>query len=761
MQPSLPTQPRQQPRPGGRSHNSGPPKKLTIRPFARAPRMPDNFLADTWSTYLLPAVNAVHADTVVPFSLELIYRKVEDACMHKHAPGLYAQLRDVCDAHAAAIIVALVDAPVVDSHAFLQLADNAWQRHCAHMLRIRALFLPLDRSYVAQSQTDTRSLWDLGLSQYRAHFIKAFDVERKTISAVLTMINNDRDAETVEMSRVRSVLRMLAAINMYESSFQEPFLTASSEYFQAEAERMVADVDVPTFLAHTERRLSQEAERSINTFSPATRHPLIVIIEQRLVADHVPTLLEKGFDVICDERRKADLHRFYSLFARVNSIAPDGSPCAHEQMKTYVIAYVKRVGLGIVMDKEKDAQMVTSLLALKAQLDEFVVESFGGSEMFSNAINYAFESFVNARENKPAELIAKFLDGILRTGNKALSEEELERTLDCVLTLFRFIDSKDVFEAFYKKDLSKRLLHDKSASHDLEKAMISKLKTECGSQFTSKLEGMYRDIESSKDLIASFRHLSRNRADTQNRDADAVELNAFVLEAARWPLTSQLAEIKLPRQLLEYQESYKQFYLSKHAGRKLTWQHFDGSCVVKASFTKGTKILTLSLYQTVVTVLFSDVDQLSYNEIAESSGIESKELKRTLLSLACGKVRLLQKQPKGPRIDETDSFLFNSTLTHKQMRIKINAIQMKETVEENKGTTEKVFQERGYQIDASLVRIMKTRKTLHHAALIAEVYNQLKFPHKPADVKKRISSLIEREYIERDPNDPQRYIYLA
>lgn len=55
-----------------------------------------------------------------------------------------------------------------------------------------------------------------------------------------------------------------------------------------------------------------------------------------------------------------------------------------------------------------------------------------------------------------------------------------------------------MFEAFYKKDLAKRLLLGKSASIDAEKSMISKLKTECGSQFTNKLEGMFKDIELSK-----------------------------------------------------------------------------------------------------------------------------------------------------------------------------------------------------------------------------------------------------------------------
>lgn len=39
-----------------------------------------------------------------------------------------------------------------------------------------------------------------------------------------------------------------------------------------------------------------------------------------------------------------------------------------------------------------------------------------------------------------------------------------------------FYAGKDVFEAFYKKDLAKRLLVGKSASVDAEKSMLSKLK---------------------------------------------------------------------------------------------------------------------------------------------------------------------------------------------------------------------------------------------------------------------------------------------
>ena len=50
-----------------------------------------------------------------------------------------------------------------------------------------------------------------------------------------------------------------------------------------------------------------------------------------------------------------------------------------------------------------------------------------------------------------------------------------------------------MFEAFYKKDFAKRLLMARSVSADVEKAMLGKLKAECGAQYTSKLEGMATD----------------------------------------------------------------------------------------------------------------------------------------------------------------------------------------------------------------------------------------------------------------------------
>jgi hypothetical protein len=58
------------------------------------------------------------------------------------------------------------------------------------------------------------------------------------------------------------------------------------------------------------------------------------------------------------------------------------------------------------------------------------------------AIRDAFEKFMNMRENKPGELLAKYLDSTLRSGTrKCSSEAELDTHLDSALALFRYLQA--------------------------------------------------------------------------------------------------------------------------------------------------------------------------------------------------------------------------------------------------------------------------------------------------------------------------------
>lgn len=69
--------------------------------------------------------------------------------------------------------------------------------------------------------------------------------------------------------------------------------------------------------------------------------------------------------------------------------------------------------------------------------------------------------------------------------------------------------------------------------------------------------------------------------------------------------------------------------------------------------------------------------------------------------------------------------------------------------------------DRHYETQAAIVRIMKSRKTIKHAELVAEVITATKSRGvlDPADIKKNIEKLIEKDYMERE--DGNVYNYLA
>ncbi|NXY21769.1 CUL4A protein, partial [Atrichornis clamosus] len=729
-------------------------KKLVIKNFRERPKLPDNYTQDTWQK-LHEAVGAIQSSISIKYNLEELYQAVENLCSYKVSATLYKQLRQVCEEHVKAQILQFREYPFVRNHRndsldsllFLKKINKCWQDHCRQMIMIRSIFLFLDRTYVLQNSM-LPSIWDMGLELFRNHVISDKQVQTKTIDGILLLIERERNGEAVDRSLLRSLLSMLSDLQqVYKESFEQRFLEETNCLYAAEGQRLMQEREVPEYLHHVNKRLEEEGDRVITYLDHSTQKPLIACVEKQLLGEHLTAILQKGLDNLLDENRISDLTQTYQLFSRVKG--------GQQILLQHWSEYIKNFGTTIVVNPEKDKDMVQELLDFKDKVDHIIEVCFQKNEKFINLMKESFETFINKRPNKPAELIAKYVDSKLRAGNKEATDEELERILDKIMIIFRFIHGKDVFEAFYKKDLAKRLLVGKSASVDAEKSMLSKLKHECGAAFTSKLEGMFKDMELSKDVMVQFKQYMQNQSDPGN-----IDLTVNILTMGYWPTYTPM-EVHLNSEMIKLQEVFKTFYLGKHSGRKLQWQTTLGHAVLKAEFKEGKKEFQVSLFQTLVLLMFNEGDEFSFEEIKMATGVEDSELRRTLQSLACGKARVLIKNPKGKDVEDGDKFIFNGDFKHKLFRIKINQIQMKETVEEQVSTTERVFQDRQYQIDAAIVRIMKMRKTLGHNLLVSELYNQLKFPVKPGDLKKRIESLIDRDYMERDKDNPNQYHYVA
>ncbi|KDN52792.1 Cullin-domain-containing protein [Tilletiaria anomala UBC 951] len=497
------------------------------------------------------------------------------------------------------------------------------------------------------------------------------------------------------------------------------------------------------------------------------------IVYNRVANDHAEEL-STGISSVFDAAGIATLSHLYSIFHVASSHhkaqasdSKDAAATPLARLRTAFGAYIRGKVEAVVNDKSKDDEMVDRLLALKRNLDAIVADAFHADNDFSASMRDAFAWGVNRRDNKPPELIAKHVDVLLRSGNKTMSDTELETALNKALVLFRFTKDKDMFEEFYTRHFAKRLLLNKSASSDAEMSMLLKLKEECGPDFTRKLETMLKDVALSDDIMKAWERFEA-KARGSGELPYQFDMSVNVLTQAHWPTYPQ-HEIILPTDMAQATETFNVFYQGRNSGRKLQWQHSLGNNTIIAEFPKaGQKELLVSTYQAVILTLFNGIEsgkQLPYKDIAAQTGLEAVELKRSLQSLACGPIptRVLRKSPQGRDVNDGDTFSVNDKIKNDRLRIRINQVQMAQTQEEQKDTEQRVLIDRELVLQAAAVRVLKAKREIKHSDLMTEVVEQIKgrFGVEASELKKTFESLLEKDYMERVEGQRGVYRYVA
>jgi cullin 3 len=191
-----------------------------------------------------------------------------------------------------------------------------------------------------------------------------------------------------------------------------------------------------------------------------------------------------------------------------------------------------------------------------------------------------------------------------------------------------------------------------------------------------------------------------------------------------------------------------------------------GTADIKATFPSGEYEITVSTLHMCVLMLFNTHDELTTKNIADMTDMEPEQLTLSLQALACVKGKnILTKSPPSKDVSMGDVFSVNSSFSSKSHKVKIASIsQKRETDEETAATRHKISDDRKPQIEATMVRIMKSEKRLDFMNIVAAVNIELRNRFgitTVAEIKKHIENLIEREFIARDPNDRKMYVYLA
>ncbi|ETN39534.1 uncharacterized protein HMPREF1541_05760 [Cyphellophora europaea CBS 101466] len=706
---------------------------------------------------------------------------------------------------------------------FMSALKDAYQDQSMCMNMITDVLMYMDR--VSSQDGRVPSIYTQAMALFRREVLRtpfSDDTDSDLLTllehVLLDMISMERKGEVIDRSLVRACCYMLEglyenvqedeATKLYLTSFEPKFLEASREFYFKEGQQYLADADAGSFCAQARKRLKEEEERCQQTISNITEPKIKSVVDKEFISAHIKDVINMegtGVRNMLDNDKMQDLANVFDLISRVDPKKTALKEAVHKrvidlgneinkmaQVTLTTKAQPKAVAdrsagdkpeKGVNQQTQAALDWVEQILQLKTKYDNLLERAFKNDATMEKALEQAFQDFIAANDRSP-EHVSLFLDEYLKRGIKDKSEAEVDAVLDKGILLLQYLASIDQFETYYRKHLAKRLLMKRSVSRDMERQMLSKMKLKLGSNITQKLEGMIRDMELSDSLGSDYKQYVSELGAT---DSKRVDMDARILTSNQWPFETlfkstdgqdKTQHCKFPASVEKTKQVYTQFYLSKHTGRKLTWAPHLGDADVRATF-KGPDgrinryELNVPTYAMVILMLYNEVPDgqgLSLEEIEAETNIPHNDVVKTLTSLCqVPKWRVLKKEPAGKELLNTDKFYYNSGFTSKFVKIKIAAVMVGssklENQEERKETQKRIDDERGHAIEAAIVRIMKARKELSHQALMTETIQQLSQRFQPdvGMVKRKIEALIDREYLDRGPDEsrPPYYNYLA
>ncbi|GJQ13199.1 hypothetical protein GpartN1_g4990.t1 [Galdieria partita] len=720
-----------------------------------------------------------------------IYNTVYTLCTQKpphiYADQLYVSIKETETQYLRERVLPSVKS-LHDEFKLKELVHR-WENHKVMMRWIRKIFGYLDRFYVKRAQKPT--LDELGYNCFRDNVFQAVKAEARSI--VLSLLEKERMGEIVDQLLIQSVVRIFVelgngSLKLYTEELETPYLKAVAEYCKAVSNRWAEEDSFPVYLIRVEEALEDEVRRCKTYFTEQTEERSLLICEAELLDAHQLKLLMKehsGFIPLLLQGRKSDLARWYRLFSRPG--VSQGIEPAAEMLRTQILqegndvvkAFRARLEQNDKGGGEKSShgqEFIETLMEIHERYLEVIITCLGSHARFYRAIKEAFESFLNQPLGSvtSAELLSTYCDILLKASGEIrhLSEDAIEEKLEKVVKLFSYLSEKDLFGEFYRKQLSKRLLFQRSLSEDLERSFITKLKMTCGSQYTSKLEGMVTDMHLSREVQEGFHVWLQSNAIQQV--LGNIDFNVTVLTTGHWP-TYKSDDIYLPEELSRCLSVFQEYYDSRTSQRKLRWVHSLGVGTLHCygfPLTKGKSFeLQVSTHQMCILLLFNDAERLSFQSIRKSLNVGNSEqdvegLKKYLNSLCNSKYPILSKSTTAIHEENAENeelYEINLKFAPLSRRIKIPLLMARINQEEKEATRTAVDEDRRHAIEAAIVRIMKSRRTIDHQRLIVEVSQQLMqlFNPDPKVIKARIEDLITREYIERDEQNSSLYKYVA
>lgn len=635
---------------------------------------------------------------------------------HLLGEDLYHRLNEHLKVHLAAVHAEMIKHT---DEALLTYYIKEWKRYTQAGTYNHHLFRYLNRHWVKremdEGKKDIYDIYTLHLVRWKEDMFGS--TQNAVMDAVLRLVEKQRNGETIEQSKIKDVVNSFVSLgideadstkttlDVYRTYFEKPYLEATEKYYEVESHRFLAENSVVDYMKKAERRLDEEKERVPLFLLNEIMAPLMKCCENALIAKHATTLRDE-FQILLDNDREDDMARMYKLLARI----PEGLDPLRARFELHVrqaghLAVEKVAGQGDSLDPKA---YVDALLEVHTQYSALVQKAFTGESEFVRSLDNACREYVNRNKvcernsSKSPELLAKHSDNVLKKSTKATEEDNMEKLLDQCMTIFKYVEDKDVFQKFYSRHLAKRLVNGTSASGDAETSMISKLKDASGFEYTNKLQRMFQDVQTSKDLNNAYEEWRSQTIDKEDRKEE-VDATYQILGTGSWPLQPPTSPFAPPDVIIKTYERFQTFYSNKHGGRKLSWLWHLCKGEIRANYAKMNKVpytFSVSTYQMAILLMFNDSNTVTYDDMAELTSLAKETLDPSIAIMI--KAKVLTASPEGASPQSGTSYSLNYGFKNKKLKVNLNIAIKSEQKQEVEDTHKTIEEDRKMLMQVSL-----------------------------------------------------------
>ena len=548
--------------------------------------------------------------------------------------------------------------------------------------------------------------------------------------------------------------------------YHEYFKKETIKYIKNKSERDIKNNSAPEYVKCALKYINDEYERE-NVYINIKFHDDINNINyEHLIKNNMNQIAEMdtGIKNMFQIRKKDELNEVFKLF----TLYPESLKLIQKSFREYI----KERLTAIYNDKElsKDPKkFIPTLISLKKEMDEFVVLCFENHPDFQDQENKEF-SLLMSKDFYPKQL-ANYTDFCMRSGFKGKSQEDIESTLNDVMSLFKNINSKLVFKIDSEKKMSDRLIKGSSLSINAEKAFISRLKQENGVTYVSKMNEMINDLDKNKTEIEGYKM-------TKSKGVpNGIKFNVQIISQSAWDISnSNMEKIEITPLLESCRKDFQEFYLKRHQQAKLIWCLSLSKLEIQFLYLKNKNISISTLPQYLALIYLENKQKLSLQKISELMGCNVQKVINDIRGLIFNKtfnpkgqidkgVILANIDPDKKEFKPETEISINKNFSVVHQRFNTFPLPQKKSAAEIQATeVEEAQITKRYQdniLQATLTRIMKSRigtKT-SHVWLVNESAKQIDlFKAQPQQIKENIEKLIEKNIIKRDGGN---YDYIA